>query len=228
VLSAEDTMGVGARMRARRTALGLRLVDVAEHVGISASAVSQMERGLVRPSMRSLVRVAEALRMQPHHLLETSWADDRSSPDADTDAAEGDPDRRMDPGASVDEAIITRASKKPFIDGGDGEQGYRVIADANPSFAAYEFLGRAFVSTEFFTLPSDHLSIVLDGIYRLEVRDAAPVDLEAGDTVVLKGGVPFRWSALGSSNRLIGVLLAPGGTRDPGTPESVLPFVRER
>ena len=47
-------------LKSRRVALGLELRDVAERVGASASTISRIERGLVRPSFT----LAAALRRE--------------------------------------------------------------------------------------------------------------------------------------------------------------------
>lgn len=52
---------LGAKLRARRAAAGLTLQEVAEATGVSRSFLSQVERGLVSPSIASLRRIAAAL-----------------------------------------------------------------------------------------------------------------------------------------------------------------------
>jgi transcriptional regulator with XRE-family HTH domain len=68
--SISDSLGV--RMRARRKALGLSLKSLSERTGVSASFLSQVERGIVSPSIQTLVAVSRALEVPIYHfLLET-------------------------------------------------------------------------------------------------------------------------------------------------------------
>ena len=54
-------LAIGARARHLRRARGLRLEDMAAHMGVSIGYLSQIERGLSSPSVRALVKLAEAL-----------------------------------------------------------------------------------------------------------------------------------------------------------------------
>lgn len=50
--------GVGARLRGFRQTLGLSLAELADRSGITASTISRLERGLVRPSLEQLLPLA--------------------------------------------------------------------------------------------------------------------------------------------------------------------------
>ena len=52
-LDALTAESLGARLRELRTASGVSLRALAARLGISPSAVSQIERGVMRPSVRS-------------------------------------------------------------------------------------------------------------------------------------------------------------------------------
>lgn len=60
-LEAFDAELTGLRIREVREAKGLSLREVARRMGISASALSQIERGLLRPSVNRLFAIAGAL-----------------------------------------------------------------------------------------------------------------------------------------------------------------------
>lgn len=66
--SAVDAI-VGARMAARRRALGIRQVTLAETLGVTQPTISRMERGTIALTVSQLVRVAKALRTSPAMLL---------------------------------------------------------------------------------------------------------------------------------------------------------------
>src|ERR1700761_2798597 len=64
------TESLGDRIRTLRRERGLRLVDMAKITDLSVSFISQVERGLTNPGMRSLILMADALDVRPHSLLE--------------------------------------------------------------------------------------------------------------------------------------------------------------
>ncbi|HEY9013171.1 MAG TPA: cupin domain-containing protein [Devosia sp.] len=57
---AEDT-NLGARLRARRKAIGKTMQQVADEAGLTIGFISQIERGISSPSLASLYNVAKAL-----------------------------------------------------------------------------------------------------------------------------------------------------------------------
>lgn len=56
-----DASSLGARVRALRQERGLTLKDLGRSAGLSHPFLSQLERGLARPSVGSAERIAEAL-----------------------------------------------------------------------------------------------------------------------------------------------------------------------
>jgi transcriptional regulator with XRE-family HTH domain len=66
---------LGARIRARREALGLSQAALAEKVGITPNYVSNLERGLKLPTLDTLVAIAKAINVPSSELLGESRAD---------------------------------------------------------------------------------------------------------------------------------------------------------
>ena len=66
---------LGARLRARREALGMSQAKLAEKVKISANYVSVLERGLKLPTLDTLVALGKALGVPSSELLGESRAD---------------------------------------------------------------------------------------------------------------------------------------------------------
>jgi transcriptional regulator with XRE-family HTH domain len=67
---------LGRAIRQRRKALGLTLQSLADATNLTASFISQMERGLAAPSITSLRNVAQALGLDPAALLHQPPAPD--------------------------------------------------------------------------------------------------------------------------------------------------------
>jgi transcriptional regulator with XRE-family HTH domain len=62
-------MNLGDRIRARRKELRLNQSELAQRAGITASFVSQVERGVTSPSIDSLFRISQALEVPVFHFL---------------------------------------------------------------------------------------------------------------------------------------------------------------
>ena len=62
-------MGLGARIREARGTAGISLVALARATGLSKGFLSQIEHDISMPSVRSLQRIAAALKVQLHRLL---------------------------------------------------------------------------------------------------------------------------------------------------------------
>ncbi|MFN2290423.1 MAG: helix-turn-helix domain-containing protein [Anaerolineae bacterium] len=60
---------LGDRIRERRKELRLSQGDLAERAGVTASFVSQVERGVTSPSIDSLYRISQALEVPVFHFL---------------------------------------------------------------------------------------------------------------------------------------------------------------
>jgi len=57
-------------IRDRRLRLGLTQEDVADSAGIALRHYQKLEAGEVNVTLRTMVRIAEALRLQVHELLD--------------------------------------------------------------------------------------------------------------------------------------------------------------
>ena len=64
-----EESGLGTRIRARRTALGLTLAQVAQRAGLSEAYVSNVEHGHRTPTLAVLYAIAEALGLALTDLL---------------------------------------------------------------------------------------------------------------------------------------------------------------
>jgi transcriptional regulator with XRE-family HTH domain len=60
---------LGDRIRARRKELRLSQSDLAERAGMTASFISQVERGVTSPSIDSLYKISQALDVPVFHFL---------------------------------------------------------------------------------------------------------------------------------------------------------------
>jgi transcriptional regulator with XRE-family HTH domain len=69
-----EKTGVGGRIRTMRLARNLTLKDIERKANVSATHVSEIERGLTSPTVGALTRIADALEVPACRLLEGSGA----------------------------------------------------------------------------------------------------------------------------------------------------------
>lgn len=66
-------MSFGSQMRLRREELGLSRAQLAEELGVSSSAISNYENGLSSPKEDILLRLFDALQIDPNYLYRDSF-----------------------------------------------------------------------------------------------------------------------------------------------------------
>lgn len=67
-----DYVAIGKKMKNKRKSKGLTQEKVAEQLDISISFVSRIERGGVKVSLETLVKIANCLDESPTYFLESS------------------------------------------------------------------------------------------------------------------------------------------------------------
>jgi transcriptional regulator with XRE-family HTH domain len=60
---------IGERVRNIRKSNGLTQTDVAKRMGVATPVVSELERGLLNPTMNTYFILCAALEIEPHELL---------------------------------------------------------------------------------------------------------------------------------------------------------------
>ena len=70
----EQDMQFGNGVRARRSQLGVTLDQLAESSGVSAAALSRVERGLLSPTLRNAIAIARGLGCELAELVERDAA----------------------------------------------------------------------------------------------------------------------------------------------------------
>ncbi|HEY9215194.1 MAG TPA: cupin domain-containing protein [Ancylobacter sp.] len=70
--SDDETQKLGRRIRDLRSKAGMTLSELAKATGVSIGTLSQLERGLVSPTVRTVYTVASALGVMPAWLIDPS------------------------------------------------------------------------------------------------------------------------------------------------------------
>lgn len=178
----EQDIRFGNAVRTRRTQLGVTLDQLAETSGVSAAALSRVERGLLSPSLRNALAIARGLGCELAELVERENAEIIRA---------GENLRFYDEATGIERLALARPS--PDIE---------LLAYTVPSGAvSSRFAAHKPGSREIFH--------ILSG--RLEVHAAQEtVTLETGDTVILRVDCEHWFANVGDDPvRLILTILGP-------------------
>ena len=169
---------VGARIRGAREDAGFSLRALALQIGVSASLLSQVERGLAQPSVATLWALVRELDLS----LDALFAGPGDGP------------------AETRPAIVQRAAKRPSIELGGGVVWERLTAapDRDADFAFVTYPAGADSGAD--DPPTSHLGreygYVIGGRLQIELGDEV-VELGPGDAVAFGSETPHRFRSLG-------------------------------
>jgi len=171
---------VGTRLRMRRLARRLTLQDLAEKSALSVGLLSQIERGLTTPSIRSLRQISNALEMP------VGWLFEPAPHPSDELIVRSSNRRRMDlgPGAMVKELLspdsvldiqIIRIIIQPG--GTSGDKAYNNPIGAKCGTIVSGQLGLEVEGKEYVLEPGDSFAFRAENMHRFWCVGDIPVDL---------------------------------------------------
>jgi transcriptional regulator with XRE-family HTH domain len=188
---------LGDRLRAARTARGLSLRGLADRLGVSPSLISQVERGLARPSVDTLYAMARELDVSFDELL---FADAR--PDAGegrsrvVSAASG----AAEPFPVAPSTPVQRAGDRRTIRLASGVVWERLTAESIPAvdflYVTYEVGGASSPPDAFQRHGGQEWGYILSGRLGVTIGFDEYV-LEPGDAITLDSTVPHRLYTVG-------------------------------
>jgi transcriptional regulator with XRE-family HTH domain len=171
-----DDVGLrlGTAIRARRRLLGLTLVDVAAQAGLSHPFLSQLERGLARPSMRSLTSIASTLGTTAQALMAASELP--VVPEAEPVSIVPNPTEAISP-----------------IDSPGGV--VRTLVRGERAMLPVEYTGAPSAFDEYYRHDGEEFVYVVRG--RIEVDIEGELHAAGtGDSVYYAGGLRHRWRSV--------------------------------
>jgi transcriptional regulator with XRE-family HTH domain len=177
---------LGRRIRTLRMDLRMTLKQVEHASGLSATHLSEIERGRTSPTVGALVRLARALEKEPAYFLEPEERPEISHTVAGTAAL-----RALAPGVSAE-------CLAPGIPGGT-LHAYRL------RFAAS---GGATLELDAQEMPGEATYLVREGAIEAAFGEAS-VTLGPGDAVQASLGMPQRLRAAGAPAEVIAILSRP-------------------
>lgn len=158
--------GVGPRVRALRTQRQLTLDGLAAKVGVTPSALSQIERDQASPTLGTLKAIASALGITIGQLFPSSTVADRV-------VVRPADRKRLSPRRGITYELLTPdlAGQIEFI------------------LSVYE--PGASTGDEAFAYPAEQCGLVLDGVAQVHLSDAV-YRLRAGDSIRFDCSIPHR------------------------------------
>lgn len=181
--------GIGHRLRLRRKVRGLSLQTVASRSGVSIGQLSQIERGISSPSLRSLRAVCDALDMP------VGWLFDNGG--------EADP---------VDAGLIVRSENRRILDlGGKGMIKELLTPDSVPGIQMMRILirpGGASGERPYRQEQGAKCGTVLRGALGLEI-DGRTHHLRSGDSFAFDASCLHRFWCEGQEECEVVWVVAP-------------------
>lgn len=186
---AERIQRLGAKIRALRKERGLTLKVLAQLSGLSHPFLSQVERGLARPSMSSLHQISEALGTNASWLLAGS--------------------------ENTREATVVRAADTavvPASELGDMDGVRRVVAPEASPFQVVEFTGAPDSFREYWVHDGFETIYVISGVVEVDL-DGQVFLLEPSDSISYDTRQPHRLRAATDEKvKLLMIEASPGFT----------------
>jgi transcriptional regulator with XRE-family HTH domain/quercetin dioxygenase-like cupin family protein len=181
-VSVDVALRLGVAIRTRRHQLGLTLVDVASQAGLSHPFLSQLERGLARPSMRSLAAIAATLGTTAQVLMA------EAEPSAGTAGSMSS----ADPGSSTGPVSVVRAdADSPVLVDSPGGT-VRALVRGERAMLPVEFVGGPRGFDEYYQHPGEEFVYVVHGQIEIDIEGQLH-SAAAGDSVYYAGGLRHRW-----------------------------------
>ena len=181
---------IGDRLRTARTARGLSLRTLAEQLGVSPSLISQVERGLAKPSVNTPYAMARVLDISLDELL---FVDARPQSGSTTIPLDQLRTPRANPFAPT--APVQPATGRKSIRLASGVVWERLTSESIPNvdflYVTYEVGGASSPEHEFQRHGGNEWGYVLSGRLGVKIGFDDHV-LEPGDAVALDSTVPHR------------------------------------
>ena len=187
---------LGTRIRQRRRALNLRLVELAEMCDISPSFLSQIERDQANPSISTLHEIANALGVTVAFFF--------TNPDDELNMIASEPNQEPS-------AYVVRANaRKTLIYPGSGIRNELLSPDLNRAIQMMYVVMPPGTDTgpEALVHEGEECGVVLQGTVEIWVGDEHFI-LGPGDAIYQKSTIPHRSKNIGDEDVIIVVAITP-------------------
>jgi transcriptional regulator with XRE-family HTH domain len=187
-----DYPEIGAHLRERRQQLRLSLRELADRLGVSASLISQIERGLANPSVSTLYAIVAELDISLDDLL---FTDGRPASRTTDESTAGAASARVF-------APIQRAHERQHIRLASGVIWERLTTRAEPGveflYVIYEVGGASSLEDAYQRHSGHEWGYVVSGVLEVTIGFDAHV-LEPGDAISFDSTTPHRLANIGDT-----------------------------
>lgn len=173
-------MIVYKRIRQTRQSKKLSLENLSTFSGLSPSYLSQVERGIVNPSLSALNKIAESLEISVSSLL-SQESDHNLSHPAYSVISQNQRHKLIYPGSNVSNEMLTPTMMKEF------EFFWTSISPGKGS------------RDEPYSHPGYECGLVIEGVMEFYIGDDR-VTLNAGQSICFDPNIPHYWKNIGESD----------------------------
>jgi transcriptional regulator with XRE-family HTH domain len=200
---------IGDRVAAIRGSQGLTVSEVARRVGVSASAISQIERGQSRPSVGTLFALARALDMAVDAFFDSDEKAAEPHAGVSEALAASGAAVRQDAGAARRHRYLVPHAERPTLDIKGGVRWERLTPTAleGLDFLELVYAPRAESDPELYRHPGVEMVLVLEG--RLDIFVGFEHHkLHPGDSIAFPSSIPHRYvNPIDQVSRAVTVIL---------------------
>ncbi len=200
--SMAEWVGIGSRVREARTAAHMSVRELARRIDVSASHVSQVERGLASFSVRALYNVVSVLGITMDSLFEEEAAPQKVGESGSPLAAD------VARGPLDDSLVVLRAGARPTIPLPGGTRWERLTPKPEVGVEFIEVvypeaLNASQPPQEFIRHSSREYGLVIQGSLTVQVGFEQAV-LQQGDSIAFDSHIPHRfWNATADEVRAV-------------------------
>src|SRR5215472_6523592 len=223
--AAGDLAGdIGRRLAAHRGQRGMRVAELAREVGVTPSLISQIERGMSRPSVSTLFAIAQALDVPVDAFFREPPQPVAAAAQPDGPPASGQADEPGDGGGApagpgqivaADGRYVVRQGGRAVIDIEGGVRWERLTRSTldHLDFIELVYEPGAESHPRQFTHPGTEMVLVMSGCLEITVGFERYL-LEPGDSIDFPSSMPHRYvNPSAQTARAVTVILydCPGG-----------------
>ena len=187
---------IGRRIHALRQKNALSLREMAQQSGLTASFLSQVERGVVNSSIESLRRITNSLGVTMVQLLDS---EDDTTSDTPLETGAHAAHATLEKRVVTYSPVIVRANNRPKLLLPTSGVTIEMLTSSR-AHKAEVFLSRLAPGTEILAQPlseaTEQFVFVLTGALRIELAHADSV-LDCGDAIYYDGATVQRFACVG-------------------------------
>ena len=228
--AAGDLAGdIGRRLAAHRGRRGMRVAELAREVGVTPSLISQIERGMSRPSVSTLFAIAQALDVpvdaffrEPQQPAAAAQPDGPPGPGEADGPGDGGPP--AGPGQAGDGRYVVRRGGRAVIDIEGGVRWERLTRSTLDHLDFFELVYEPGAESHprQYTHPGTEMVLVMSGCLEITIGFERYL-LEPGDSIDFPSSMPHRYvNPAAQTARAVTVILYDcpdrAGQAPPGRP----------